>query len=86
MSQDDDAADVSAVLWRGRFAAGQSLERDRQDLGRLIDIDHDDAEMEYFEHASDPLALALDRAQRREARQHARQLRRLGNRIRDRQA
>lgn len=86
MSQHNGAADYSSVLWRERFAAGQSLDRDREDLGRLVDFDHDEAETEYYEQASDPLALAIDRAQRRNARQHARQLRRLRNSIRDRKA
>ncbi len=84
VGQDDRAAGYSAVLWRERFAAGQSLDRDRADLGRLVDLDHDEAETAYYEQASDPLALGLDRAQRRKAGQHARQLRRLRNRTRDR--
>ncbi len=46
--------------------------------------DHDDGEVQRYEQASDPLALALNKAQRRKASQHGRGLRSPGNRIHDR--
>jgi hypothetical protein len=85
MSDADRLADLGAAAWRERFAHGQSLDREREALGRLVDFDHDEAETGYYEHACDPLALMLDRARRRKAGQYRRRLRRIRDRVRDRQ-
>jgi hypothetical protein len=84
MGDDNDAAELSRAWWQQRFSRGQSLDRDREALGRLVDYDCDDAEVDYYEWASDPVSLALDRAMRRRAGQRRRQIRRIGTRGRDR--
>jgi hypothetical protein len=37
----------------------------REQLARLVDGDHDDAETEYYEAAADPTFVAIERDQRR---------------------
>ena len=50
-----------------------------EDLGRLVDEDHDPAEVSYYETLADPDAQRLDDDQRSRAGQHMRRLRRLRN-------
>ena len=37
----------------------------REDLARLVEEDHDDAETEYYEAAADPTFVTIERDQRR---------------------
>ncbi|MFV2112859.1 hypothetical protein ACFHW0_11050 [Micromonospora sp. LOL_025] len=80
MSDDD----ISGHLWREGAAKQPPLAQDAQVLGRLIEDDHDPAEVSYYEAFADPDAQALDDAQRSYAGQYLRRVRRL--RERDRQA
>lgn len=50
--------------------------RGREALGRLVDHDHDSAEVAYFEAMSDPAVLSVKKAQRSYAGQYLRRLRR----------
>ncbi|WP_243597676.1 hypothetical protein [Thermobifida halotolerans] len=49
-------------------------------MARLIDYDADPFEVELYELASDPQTLLIDRAQRRQAGQYERHVRRLKDR------
>ncbi|PWR12477.1 hypothetical protein DKT69_23840 [Micromonospora sicca] len=59
--QDDD---ISGHIWREEAARRPPLAQGAQALGRLIEHDHDPAEVSYYEVAADPDAQALDDAQR----------------------
>ncbi len=72
--------DVSSALWREAAATRTPLGQDAQALGRLIEQDHDPAEIFYYEAVSDPDAQALDDAQRSYAGQYRRRVRRLRER------
>lgn len=79
--QDDD---ISGHIWREEAAKKPPLVQDAQALGRLIEHDHDPAEVSYYEASADPDAQALDNAQRSYAGHYLRRLRRL--RVRDKHA
>jgi hypothetical protein len=48
--------------WVQRLPNGAPM---REDLARLVDSDHDEAETDYYEGASDPTYVAIERDQRR---------------------
>jgi len=48
---------------------------DRDALRRLVDYDHDEAETEYYEAASDPRYMLVERLQRRYRAMYRRRLR-----------
>ncbi|HEX5945298.1 MAG TPA: hypothetical protein VFY82_03445 [Acidimicrobiales bacterium] len=50
------------AAWVSRLPNGPPM---RDDLARLVEEDHDDAETEYYEAASDPTFVAIERDQRR---------------------
>jgi hypothetical protein len=75
--------ELSGHLWRlGVVRRGADDKRGREALGRLIDDDHDPAEISYYEHMSDPQVLGVEKAQRSYAGQFARRLRRRVERAR----
>ncbi|TDB95664.1 hypothetical protein E1091_10005 [Micromonospora fluostatini] len=77
--------DNPGAAWRARIRGSGSIERDREALARLVDEDHDLAEVYYYEAVSDPGARAMNRAQRSYAGQYERRLRRLAHRRRNSQ-
>jgi hypothetical protein len=62
------------------MASREPLRRAAEDLGRLIEYDHDPAEVSYYEAMADPDAQALDDARRSYAGQYRRHVRRLSER------
>ena len=56
VEQSDKAA------WVSRLPNGPPM---REDLARLVEEDHDEAETEYYESAADPTFVAIERDQRR---------------------
>lgn len=72
--------DISGHVWREEVAKRPPRSQDAQALGRLIEYDHDPAEVAYYEAFADPDAQALDNAQRSYAGQYLRRLRRLRER------
>ncbi|GLX06177.1 hypothetical protein Misp03_31040 [Microbispora sp. NBRC 16548] len=77
-----DEAQASAESWREGVRSRGSVEQDRETLARLIDYDSDAFEVELYEHSSDPLIRAVDKAHRSYAGQYERRLRRLRERAR----
>ena len=54
--------DFEKRVWVSHLPAGEAT---KDALARLVDRDHDEAETEYYEAASDPEYEAIERAQRR---------------------
>jgi hypothetical protein len=75
-----DEAEVSGKVWREQVRRRVTAEQDRDALARLIEYDADPFEVELYELAADPRTLVVDRAQRRNAGQHERHVRRLSQR------
>ncbi|MEU9022092.1 hypothetical protein [Actinomadura sp. NPDC048394] len=75
-----DEAEVSGKVWREQARRRVTAEQDRDALARLIEYDADPFEVELYELAADPQTLVIDRAQRRNAGQHERHVRRLEQR------
>ncbi|HEU5026181.1 MAG TPA: hypothetical protein VFV01_14775 [Spirillospora sp.] len=75
-----DEAEASGQVWRDEVRRRVTAEQDRDTLARLIEYDADPFEVELYELAADPRALVIDRAQRRDAGQHERRVRRLKQR------
>lgn len=61
------------AAWVEAFPSGDPL---KDSLGRLVDEDHDDAEVSYYEAASDPTFVQIEREQRRYRGAFRRRLRR----------
>ncbi|MFB9608702.1 hypothetical protein ACFFTQ_37720 [Streptomyces roseofulvus] len=72
-----DEAEVSGQAWRDEVRARPTAEQDRDALARLVETDADSFEVELYERAADPQVLSIDRAQRSQAGQYARRVRRL---------
>ena len=75
-----DEAEASGQVWRDEVRARPTAEQDRDALARLIEVDADSFEVELYECAADPQVLSIDRAQRSQAGQYARHVRRLRER------
>lgn len=75
-----DGAEASGQVWRDEVRARSTAEQDRDALARLVEVDADPFEVELYERAADPQVLSIDRAQRSEAGQYARRVRRLRER------
>ena len=60
-------------LWVQGLPAGEPL---KVGLGRLVDADHDEAEIAYYEAAADPTVVLLERQRRRYRGMFGRRLRR----------
>ncbi|WP_207916836.1 hypothetical protein [Micromonospora sp. KC723] len=78
--------DPSGHIWREQAAERTPLAADAATLGRLIEQDHDLAEVSYYEAMADPEAQALDDAQRSYAGQYRRRVRRLHEREKHRRS
>jgi len=72
--------DSEKQLWIRSFPAGKP---DKDTLARLVEEDGDQAETEYYEHASDPTNVALEGAQRRYRGMMRRRLRHRGSTSRE---
>jgi hypothetical protein len=66
--------------WVRRLPNGAPM---RNDLARLVDSDYDEAETEYYEAASDPTFVSIERDQRRFRAMFRRRIRHRGARRRD---
>ncbi|WP_328298814.1 hypothetical protein OG389_14025 [Streptomyces sp. NBC_00435] len=77
-----DEAEVSGQVWRDEVRVRPTADQDRDALARLVEVDMDPFEVELYERAADPQALFLDRAQRSQAGQYTRHVRRLRERRR----
>jgi len=75
-----DEVEGSAQVWANEVLRRPAAEQDRDALARLVEWDADPIEVELYEQAADPRRILIDRAQRSRAGQHARRLRRLGER------
>ena len=75
-----DEVEGSAQVWANEVLRRPTAEQDRDALARLVEWDADPIEVELYEQAADPRRILIDRAQRSRAGQHARRLRRLGER------
>ena len=75
---DVDRGDHPKAEWVAELPSGEPL---RFGLARLVDTDggRDDAENAYYEAATDPDFIQMERAQRRFRGQYLRRLRRLRN-------
>ena len=67
------SAESPKAGWVDRLPKGKPL---KDELARLVDQDHDEAEAEYYEVAADPEVAALEAAQRRYGGMFRRRLRR----------
>ncbi|MER7952807.1 hypothetical protein ABTY59_36010 [Streptomyces sp. NPDC096079] len=72
-----DEAEASGQVWRGEVRARLTAEQDRDALARLVEVDADSFEVELYERAADPQVLSIERAQRSQAGQYTRHVRRL---------
>ncbi len=64
---------LEKALWAQRFPKGEPA---KDTLGRLVEVDHDEAETELYESASDPTFVQIEREQRRYRAMLRRRLRR----------
>jgi len=67
--------DSPKEAWVNGLPRGEPL---KDELGRLIEVDHDEAETEYYEAAADPSFVAIEREQRHYRGMFRRRLRRRG--------
>lgn len=75
-----DEAEASSQAWRDEVRSRPTVEQDRDALAQLVEADADSFEIELYERAADPQVLSIDRAQRSQAGQYTRHVRRLGER------
>jgi hypothetical protein len=73
-------AESAKAPWVNRLPQGEPL---KDEVARLIEVDHDEAEVSLYEDLADPLFVSIERDQRRYRGMFRRRLRHLGSKQRE---